>query len=79
MRREHNVDRDLPEILQELRVAQTGGQLFFAFLFTVAFAPVLATASDTVSNTGRSKCFVPPLPGVTPPTILVPYAMACSE
>ena len=38
-RGEHDVDRDLGEILQELRVAQTGGQLFFAFLFSVAFAP----------------------------------------
>ena len=35
-------------------------------------APVLARASCTVSNTGRSRCVVPPLPGVTPPTILVP-------
>ena len=45
---------------------------------TVAFAPVLAFASATVSKTGRFKCFVPPLPGVTPPTIFVPYAIACS-
>lgn len=36
---EHDVDRDFAEILQELRVVQTGGQLFFAFLFAVAFAP----------------------------------------
>src|SRR3954470_11074582 len=36
-------------------------------------------ASATVSNTGRSRCLVPPLPGVTPPTIWVPYAIACSE
>ena len=26
----------------------------------------------TVSNTGRFKCLVPPLPGVTPPMTLVP-------
>ena len=39
---------------------------------TLAVAPVLATASATVSNTGRSRWVVPPLPGVTPPTILVP-------
>jgi hypothetical protein len=25
-----------------------------------------------VLNTGRSRCVVPPLPGVTPPTICVP-------
>ena len=35
----HDIDRDFLEILQELRVVQTGGQLFFAFLFAVAFAP----------------------------------------
>jgi len=39
---------------------------------TVALAPVAFTAAATVSNTGRSRCFVPPLPGVTPPTTLVP-------
>ena len=35
-------------------------------------APVFFFASATVSNTGRSRCVEPPLPGVTPPTILVP-------
>ena len=40
----------------------------------VALAPVLATASATVLNTGQPSCMVPPLPGVTPPTTLVPYS-----
>ena len=44
---------------------------------TDAFAPVDFTASVTVSNTGRSRCSVPPLPGVTPPTTLVPYWIIC--
>ena len=39
---------------------------------TVALAPVLFTASETVLNTGRSRCVLPPLPGVTPPTTVVP-------
>ncbi len=39
---------------------------------TEALAPVSCTACATVSNTGRSRCVVPPLPGVTPPTTLVP-------
>ena len=39
---------------------------------TVALAPVFATASWTESNTGQPSCVVPPLPGVTPPTTLVP-------
>src|ERR1700761_2036488 len=46
---------------------------------TDAFAPVASTASATVSNTGSPRCVEPPLPGVTPPTICVPYASACSE
>src|ERR1700677_2316722 len=41
---------------------------------TVAFAPVSLTASATVSNTGQPSWVVPPLPGVTPPTTLVPYS-----
>jgi len=39
---------------------------------TEALAPVAMTACSTVSNTGRSRCLLPPLPGVMPPTILVP-------
>ena len=41
---------------------------------TVAFAPVLSTASCTVLKIGQPSCVVPPLPGVTPPTTCVPYA-----
>src|SRR5581483_2417812 len=43
---------------------------------TVALAPVFSTASVTELNTGQPSCVVPPLPGVTPPTTLVPYAAA---
>ncbi len=43
---------------------------------TDAFAPVASTQSATVLNTGHPSCLVPPLPGVTPPTTLVPYAAA---
>ena len=38
-------------------------------------APAFSTASLTVLNTGRSKCVMPPFPGVTPPTTLVPYSI----
>src|ERR1700735_2576720 len=41
---------------------------------TVALAPVFSTAWATVSKTGQPSCTVPPLPGVTPPTTLVPYS-----
>ena len=39
----------------------------------------VADASATLLNTGLFKWVVPPLPGVTPPTMLVPYSMDCSE
>jgi hypothetical protein len=42
----------------------------------LALAPVAARASATVSNTGRPMWLSPPLPGVTPATILVPYSSA---
>src|SRR5580698_7890327 len=41
---------------------------------TDTFAPVSFTASSTVLKTGQPSCVVPPLPGVTPPTTLVPYS-----
>ena len=44
---------------------------------TVAFAPVAATASATVLKIGQPSWVVPPLPGVTPPTTVVPYSAAC--
>ena len=37
-----------------------------------AFASVFSRAEATVSNTGRPTAVVPPFPGVTPATILVP-------
>src|SRR5207248_3345151 len=41
---------------------------------TDASAPVLSTASCMLLNTGQPSCVVPPFPGVTPPTIFVPYS-----
>jgi hypothetical protein len=35
-------------------------------------APVSLDRIVTVSNTGQPSCVVPPLPGVTPPTTVVP-------
>ena len=43
-----------------------------------ALAPVAFTASATVLNTGTPRCVVPPLPGLVPPTTLVPIACICS-
>jgi hypothetical protein len=38
------LDRNYGELLQELRVTQTGTQILFAFLLTIAFTPVFADA-----------------------------------
>ena len=43
-----------------------------------AVAPVLFTASLTVLKTGKFRCFIPPFPGVTPPTMLEPYLIISS-
>ena len=40
-----------------------------------AFGCTCSTASLTELKTGKSKCEAPPFPGVTPPTILVPYSI----
>ena len=44
---------------------------------TDAFAPVALTASRTVLKTGTPSILAPALPGVTPPTIFVPYSSIC--
>lgn len=38
------LDRNFNELLQELRVAQTGVQILFAFLLTAAFTPLMQDA-----------------------------------
>ncbi|AHI00496.1 DUF6328 family protein [Kutzneria viridogrisea] len=40
------VDRNFAELLQEVRVAQTGVQLLLAFLLSLAFTPRFATLTD---------------------------------
>ncbi|MDQ0945494.1 DUF6328 family protein [Streptomyces sp. V1I1] len=44
---EERADRRWTELLQELRVAQTGVQILFGFLLTVVFQPRFASLSDT--------------------------------
>lgn len=46
---------------------------------TLASGFKASAASWTVLYTGNPKCSDPPFLGVTPPTILVPYEMACWE
>lgn len=47
---EERADRLWGELLQELRVAQTGVQVLFGFLLTVAFQARFASLSDTDHN-----------------------------
>ena len=42
----HQVDRAMQELLQEVRVVQTGGQIFFAFLLSIAFTPRFGEATE---------------------------------
>ncbi|MFI6079578.1 DUF6328 family protein [Streptomyces sp. NPDC051217] len=47
---EERADRRWAELLQELRVAQTGVQILFGFLLTVVFQPRFTELSDTDTN-----------------------------
>ncbi|MFF1412990.1 DUF6328 family protein [Streptomyces sp. NPDC058289] len=44
---EERADRQWQELVQEIRVAQTGVQILFGFLLTVAFTPVFAGLAQT--------------------------------
>jgi len=46
----HDTDRSLDELLQELRVAQTGIQVFVAFLLTIPFAPAFSRLDAAQRN-----------------------------
>jgi len=45
--RMQRADRNFAELLQELRVTQTGVQILFAFLLGLAFTPRFATVTDS--------------------------------
>ncbi|WP_255285797.1 DUF6328 family protein, partial [Streptomyces niveus] len=47
---EEQADRRWAELLQEVRVAQTGVQILFGFLLTVVFQPRFTDLSDTDTN-----------------------------
>lgn len=47
---EERADRRWVELLQEVRVAQTGVQILFGFLLTVVFQPRFSELSDTDTN-----------------------------
>src|SRR5579863_8929779 len=71
----------MPSVMQTIRSSSASAASMMASAangggtkMTVAFAPVLPAASRTVLKIGQPSCVVPPLPGVTPPTICVPYA-----
>ena len=47
----HKVDRQLAELLQEIRVGQTGVQLLFGFLLAIPFTNVYAHLSTAIHYT----------------------------
>jgi len=47
---QERLDRNYQELLQELRVAQTGTQILFAFLLTVSFTPLMRGADQFTHN-----------------------------
>jgi uncharacterized protein DUF6328 len=55
-------DRAYGEILQEVRVAQTGVQILFAFLLTLAFTARFKsiTRCSATFTSWRSRCPLPP-------------------
>ncbi|MEU5696431.1 DUF6328 family protein [Actinosynnema sp. NPDC020468] len=65
------IDRNYGEILQEMRVAQTGVQLLLAFLLTLAFTPRFATldafqlqvyVASLVLGAGATALLIAPAP-----------------
>ena len=69
----------IPSVITIINFIPASNASFIEFLQNLAgtkiidvFALVAFTASSTEPYTGLSKCFSPDLPGVTPPTILVP-------
>ena len=69
----------MPSVMQTMRSRPASAPSMIASAangggtkITEALAPVFATASATVLKTGKPSWSVPPLPGVTPPTTLVP-------
>jgi hypothetical protein len=65
------LDRHFSEVLQELRVSQTGVQILFAFLLTLAFSARFEDISDfgrdvyvvtLLSTAAATACFIAPVP-----------------
>ena len=49
-------DRNMIEMLQELRVAQTGVQILFAFLLSLSFTGSRAWTTSSAGPTSRRSC-----------------------
>ena len=64
----HTTNSNSASIASKILSAAYCGGTYIA----VAFALVIIFASCTELKTGRPRCVIPPFPGVTPPTILVP-------
>lgn len=69
---EEQADRNLVELLQELRVVQTGVQIVFAFLLGLAFTPRFPQLTDFQTDTYMSTLL---LTVVTTALISTPVAL----
>ena len=75
----------IPSVMQTIRVIPAAAASMIASAakgggtkMPLALAPVASTAVATVSNTGTPRCSLPPFPGLTPPTRLVPICFIWS-
>ncbi|MGN6089270.1 MAG: DUF6328 family protein [Actinomycetales bacterium] len=66
------LDRNFNEILQELRVAQTGVQILFAFLLPVAFTPAFRQADE---RSHRIYAATLVLAGIAVAVLIAPVAL----
>src|SRR5450432_663874 len=71
----------MPSVMQTTRLTPASAASMMASAapgggtkMMVVLAPVFSTASWTVLKMGQPSWVVPPLPGVTPPAIWVPYS-----
>ena len=71
----------IPSVIQTIRLIPASAASIIASVAKRAgtkiidvLACVLSTASETVLNIGTPDIFVPHLPGLVPPTSIVPYS-----
>ena len=70
------LDRNMAEVLQELRVAEVGVQILFVFLLTLPFSKDSRTSMDRSAGSISPLCCWPPVhPVVHRPDRLPPHRL----